>query len=196
MTQRTFVGALLAVFGLMLWSGAAAATPAGTIIQVSGSSTDHGRVLNRGDMVQIGDTLDVPTGGSLKLQMADGSVISVASGSRVTVAEYKNAGFGRAAKLLLAQGLLRVTSVTHPLEVSTAVGTAVIASDPGQWFVKVEAGLAQVGVLTGTVDLTSLTGVSVSIPAHWGTRLEAGRAPMPPRVWSQMEFNALIRLTQ
>ena len=74
--------------------------------------------------VQIGDTLDVPTGGSLKLQMADGSVISVASGSRVTVAEYKNAGFGRAAKLLLAQGLLRVTSVTHPFEVSTAVGTA------------------------------------------------------------------------
>ena len=129
--ERKLIGVLFTIFGLIFWAGAAAATPAGTVVGVSGSCTDHGRALNRGDVVQIGDTLDVPPGGSLKLQMADGSVISVASGSRVTVAEYKNAGFGRAAKLLLAQGLLRVTSVTHPLEVSTAVGTAVIASETG-----------------------------------------------------------------
>ena len=196
MMQRKLVGALFAIFGLMPWSGPAAATPAGTVIQVSGSCTVHGRVLNRGDVVQVGDTLDVPAGGNLKLQMADGSAISIAPGSIITVAEYENAGFGRGAKLLLAQGLLRVTSLTHPFEVSTAVGTAVVASDSGQWFIKVGAGLAQIGVLAGTVDLTSVTGVSVSIPAHWGTRLEVGRAPIPPRVWSQMEFNALKRLTQ
>ncbi len=49
----------------------------------------------------------------------------------------------------------------------------------------------------GKVDLTSAaTGRSVSIPVRWGTRLEAGRDPMLPRVWSQMEFNAVIRLTE
>jgi hypothetical protein len=88
MMRRKLVGALFAIFGLMLWSGAAVATPAGTVIQASGSCTVHGRVLNRGYLVQIGDTLDVPAGGNLKLQMADGSVISVGSGSRITVAEY------------------------------------------------------------------------------------------------------------
>src|SRR5438067_1220241 len=79
--QRKLLGALFAIFGLMLWFDAGAATPAGTVIGVSGSCTDRGRVLNRGDTVQIGDTLDVPAGGSLKLRMADGSMISVASGT-------------------------------------------------------------------------------------------------------------------
>jgi hypothetical protein len=196
MMQRKLVGALFAIFGLMLWTGAAAATPAGTVIRVSGSCTDHDRVLECGDVVQIGDTLDVPEGGKLQLRMADGSVISVASGSRMTVANYESAGSGRAAKLLLARGLLRVTSVARPFEVSTAVGTAAVGSDSADWFIKAEAGSAQVAVLAGTVDLTSSLGGSVSIPAHWGTRLEAGRAPMLPRVWYQMEFNAVIRLTE
>jgi hypothetical protein len=195
--QRKLLDALFAIFGLMLWDGAAAATPAGTVIGVSGSCTDRGRVLNRGDTVQIDDTLEVPAGGSLKLRMADGSMISVASGTSITVATYDSAGSVRAAKLLLTQGLVRVTSVTRPFEVSTAVGTASVGSDSADWFINAEAGSAQVGVLAGIVDLTSSpTGTSVSIPAHWGTRLEAGRAPMPPRVWNQMEFNAVIRVTE
>ena len=195
--QRKLVGALFPIFGLMLWAGAVAATPVGTVIRVSGSYTDRGRVLNNGDAVQIGDTLVVPAGGNLKLRMADDSVISVASGSRMTVTSYGGAGSGRAAKLMLTEGLLRVTSVTRPFEVSTAVGTASVDSDSADWFIKAEAGSAQVGVLTGIVDLTnSLTGASASIPARWGTRVEAGRAPMPPRVWNQMEFNGFIRVTE
>src|SRR5689334_21150146 len=92
--QRKLLGALFAIFGLMLWADAAAATPAGTVIGVSGSCTDRGRVLNRGDTVQIGDTLDVAAGGSLKLRMADGSMISAASGTTVTIANYGSAGSG------------------------------------------------------------------------------------------------------
>ena len=33
------------------------------------------------------------------------------------------------------------------------------------------------------------------IPARWGARLEAGRDPVPPRVWSQAEFDAVIART-
>jgi ferric-dicitrate binding protein FerR (iron transport regulator) len=190
--QRKLAEAPFAIFALMLWASAAAAAPAGTVVGVSGSCTDLGRALSRGAVVQIGDTLDVPAGGNLKVQMTDGSVISIASGSRITLT-----GSGRAAKLLVTQGLLHVTSATRPFEVSTAVGTATVASDSADWIVKAEAGAAQVGVLAGTVNLTSsVTGESVSIPARWGTRLEAGRAPVPPRVWSPMEFNAVIRLTE
>jgi hypothetical protein len=188
-----------AILGLTLWAGAVAAMPAGTVIGVSGSCTDHSHVLRPGDAVQIGDTVDVPC--NLKLQMADGSVISIAAGSSMTVANYKIAGFGRHVQLSLAQGLLRaqVASFTGPstFEVTTAVGTASVGSAAADWFIKAQPDSAQVGVLAGTVDLTSIvTGQSVSLPAHWGTRLETGRAPILPRVWPQVDFNALSRLTE
>jgi hypothetical protein len=197
---RKLVGMPFAIGGLMLWAYAAAAMPAGTVIGVSGSCTDHGRVLNRGDAVQIGDTLNVPAGANLKLQMADGSVISVAPDSSMSVASYSIDGSSRNVRLWLAGGALRaqVTSVTGPstFEVSTAVGTASVGSASADWFIKVQVDSAQVGVLAGTVDLTSIvTGHSVSIPAHWGTRLEAGLDPVLPRVWAQAEFNAVIHLT-
>jgi ferric-dicitrate binding protein FerR (iron transport regulator) len=196
---RKFVGALCTI-GLMLWAGTVAATPAGTVVVVSGSWTDHGRMLNRGDAVQIGDTFDVPADGYLKLQMADGSIISVAPDSNATVTSYSINGSGRDAKLSLTRGALRaqVPSTTGPsiFEVSTAGGTALVDSASADWFVKVQPESVQVGVLAGTIDLRSaLTGDSVSIPARWGTRLETGLDPVLPRVWAQSEFNAVIRLT-
>jgi hypothetical protein len=198
---RKSVGVLFAILGMMLLAGAAAATPPGTVVVVSGSCTDHGRVLKSGDAVQISDTVEVPAGGNLQLQMADGSMIAVAPGSSMTVASYNIGGSSRYVRLLLTQGLLRahVTSVTGPstFEVSTAVGTALVGSDSADWFIKAQAGSAQVGVLAGSVDLTStVTGQSVSIPAHWGTSLEAGLDPVLPRVWAQREFSAVIRLTE
>jgi hypothetical protein len=197
---RKLVGVPFAIGGLMLWAYAAAAMPAGTVIGVSGACTDHGRVLNRGDAVQIGDTLNVPAGANLKLQMADGSVISVAPDSSISVTSYSIDGSGRNVRLRLAGGALRaqVTSVTGPstFEVSTAGGTASVGSASADWFIKAQADSAQVGVLAGTVDLTSIvTGQSVSIPAHWGTRLETGLDPVLPRLWAQAEFDVVIHLT-
>jgi hypothetical protein len=53
-----------------------------------------------------------------------------------------------------------------------------------------------VGVLEGSVILTSrATGRSVTIPARWGARLEAGLNPVPPRVWSAAEFADVIART-
>ena len=80
--RRKLVGVVFVILGLMLWAGGGVATPAGTVAVVSGSCTDHGHVLKAGDAVQIGDTLEVPVGSHLKLQMVDGSVISVAAGQQ------------------------------------------------------------------------------------------------------------------
>jgi len=106
--------------------------PAGTAVAVSGSCTARGRALKPGDAVQAGDTVDVPAGGKLKLRMADGSVISVAPGSSMTVESYHVGGAGRHVKLSLTQGLLRavVAPVGGPstFEVSTAVGAAAVRS--------------------------------------------------------------------
>lgn len=198
--KRKLVGVLFTIFGLIFWAGAAATTPAGTVVGVSGSCTDHGRALNRGDEVQIGDTLDVPADGNLKVQMADGSVISVAPDSSITVAAYSIDGSSRDVRLSLARGALRaqVTSVTGPstFEVSTAAGIASVGSASADWFIKAQPDSAQVGVLAGTIDLTSTeTAQSVSIPARWGTHLQTGLDPVLPRVWAETEFNTVIRLT-
>jgi hypothetical protein len=67
----------------------------------------------------------------------------------------------------------------------------------GDWFVSADASAAQVGVLAGSVALSGAGGSrSVVIPAHWGTRLELGLAPMLPRTWSQVDFDGFIRRTE
>ena len=201
--QGKFLGTLFAILGLMLWADAApAVTPAGTAVAVSGSCTARGRALKPGDAVQAGDTVDVPAGGKLKLRMADGSVISVAPGSSMTVESYNfGGGAGRDVKLWLTQGLLRavVAPVGSPstFEVSTAVGAAAVRSGSADWFINSQPGSAQVGVLDGDVDLTSAaTGRLVLIVSHWGTRLEAGRDPVPPRNWTEAEFDAVTDSTK
>ena len=35
----------------------------------------------------------------------------------------------------------------------------------------------------------------VTIPARWGARLEVGRDPVQPRVWSAAEFDGVIART-
>ena len=191
--RRKFVSMLFAIFSLMLWAGAApATTPAAAVNAVSGSCTANGRVLKRNDAVQVSDTVEVPAGGKLKLRMADGSLISIAADSSMTVASYDIGSAGRHARLSLTRGLLRavVVAVGGPstFEVSTAVGTASVRSVDADWFIESQPGSARVGVEAGTIDLTSAaTGRSAKIPANWGGSQMAGREPALPRLWPQSE---------
>jgi hypothetical protein len=199
-------GLALAVAALLLLSGRAAlAQSAGTVIGVSGDCfvvRGGGRAaLGLGQPVQVGDILDIAVSAKLKLRMEDGSIIAIASGTRMTIRAYTldAAGQRQDAAVSLGQGLLRavVAPVTGParFEVETAVGTAAVRST--DWFVEAFPAAMQVGVLSGTIAMTSnATGASITIPARWGARLEAGRNPVPPRVWSQAEFDAVIARTE
>jgi len=156
--------------------------------------------LKLGDAVAVSETIDVPADGKLKLRMSDGSIVSLAASTRMTIAAYQtdSAGHRDTAQLSLSQGLLRavVAPVEHPssFEVSTAVGTAAVRST--DWFIEAKPGSAQVGVLSGTVVLSSAaTRRSVTIPARWGARLEAGRDPVEARVWALQEFQAVMSRT-
>ncbi len=201
--QKLRLGLVAAVL-LVLSSGFALAAAAGTVVGLSGQcfveSGGARSPLRLGQPVQVSDTVDVPAGGKLKLRMGDGSVISVAAGSRMTIGAYavNAAGQRENAHLSLGQGLLRavVAPVEHPasFEVETAVGTAAVRST--DWFVEASTTSMQVGVLKGRVVMTSAaTGRGETIPARWGARLEAGHDPVPPRVWSQAEFDAVIART-
>jgi hypothetical protein len=201
--------AFLAVSAAAAWTPllprfARAEPPAGSVVGVRGACTaEHqGRAaaLKLGDAVAVSDTITVPADGKLKLRMADGSVISLAPGTKLALTAYQTDAQGQRqnAQLSLAEGLLRavVAPVEKPaaFEVTTAVGTAAVRST--DWFVEAKAGSAQVGVLSGSVSLTSrATRRAVTIPARWGARLEAGRDPVPARVWASEEFQAVISRT-
>ena len=200
-----FSVALAVAVLLLLPCRLAVAAPAGSVVGLSGecfvTSGGSRAALRLGQPVQVGDTVDVSPQGKLKLRMADGSVVSVAPGTRMTIAAYgvDSAGQRQDAQLSLGQGLLRavVAPAATParFEVETAVGTAAVRST--DWFVEAAGGAMQVGVLTGSVVMTSgATRRGVAIPARWGARLETGRDPVPARVWSQAEFDSVIARTE
>ncbi|HTW50773.1 MAG TPA: FecR family protein [Stellaceae bacterium] len=183
---------------------ALADTTAGSVVGLVGGCTvtrgGSAVALKLGDPVAVSDAVDVPAGGKLKLRMSDGTILSLASGTHVTLATYQSdaAGHRQNVQLALGQGLLRavVAPVEHPamFEVSTAVGTAAVRST--DWFIEAKPGTAQVGVLSGSVELSSAaTGRAVTIPARWGARVEAGRDPVEARVWAPQEFQAVISRT-
>lgn len=197
------VAALLALLPAMPARDAAAQV-AGTVVGLSGecfvASGGSRAPLRLGLALQVGDSVIVSEAAKLKLRMADGSVVSVASGTQMTIRAYAvdAAGQRQDATLSLGQGLLRaiVAPVAGPakFEVDTAVGAAAVRST--DWFVEASPSAMQVGVLTGTIVMTSdATRQSVVVPARWGARLEAGRDPVPARVWSQAEFDAAIART-
>ncbi len=89
-----------------------------------------------------------------------------------------------------------VAAVGEPqkFEVDTATGVAAVRST--DWFIEAKPGSTQVGVLDGVVTLASAaTQRAVRIPARWGARVEAGRDPVPPRVWASSEFDDVIART-
>jgi hypothetical protein len=183
---------------------ASAGSQAGEVLALFGQcfveTGGRRKPLKAGDAVDVGDALDVAVGAKLRLRMNDGSVIAIASGGRLTIADYRvgDGGESRDATLSLGEGLLRavVSTLKGPphFEVDTATGVAAVRST--DWFIEARPGSTQVGVLEGRVSLKSVaTGKEIVIPAHWGARVEAGRDPVLARVWTAAEFDDFIRRT-
>lgn len=191
------------VFWLLL-ARAALADPAGSVVGVSGDcaveSGGKRTALALGATLQVGDTVDVGADARLKLRMADGSILSVASGTKMTVTAYSvnAAGQRQGATLSMPQGLLHavVAPVDPPakFEVDTAVGTAAVRST--DWLIEATATSEEVSVLTGAVAVTSkATGHSILVPPNRGTRVESGRDPSPPHFVSREAFGRLLGRT-
>jgi hypothetical protein len=199
------IAAIGMVLSLIGGRGAAAAgSQAGVVLamfgQCIGETDGSAHTLSLGDPVYVAETVDVSAGAKLRLRMNEGSIISIASGTRLTIADYRvgDGGQSRAATLSLGMGLLRavVSALKGPahFEVDTATGVAAVRST--DWFIEAKPRSTRIGVLEGRVSLQSLaTGREIVIPAHWGARVEAGRDPVPARVWSDAEFDNFIRRT-
>jgi hypothetical protein len=200
--------ALLLCGATLVWfspsSDWAAETRAGEVLVSSGhcfiQAAGKRAELRLGDPVSVGETVEVPAGSRLELQLNDGSVISIASGSRLTIDSFTldTAVNGRDAEFRLLTGLLRLVVATFSgqshFEVKTSTGVAAVRST--DWFIESREGTTQVGVLAGTVTLKSIaTGTEVTVPARWGAKVIGPRDPVPPRVWQRSEFDDDIART-
>jgi hypothetical protein len=206
MRRRTVItvaaAAFLECFSIRTWG--TTRKRAVVVLSLRQCSADAGgqrRELRIGDPIYAGDTVEVSAGAKLQLRMEDGPVISLASGSQLTINTFgvDTSGQKRDVRLTLTTGLLR--AVVSPLdepstfEVNCPAGTAEVRST--DWFMEAQPGSMRVGVLAGRVVMTSLaTGRRVTIPSRWGARLEAGLDPVPARVWSSDEFADVIARTE
>jgi hypothetical protein len=188
---------VVAVLLTLGWSAAVrGADNAGEVLTFNGDcfvvNGDRRTPLKMGDAVHVGDVIDVPEGAKLKLRMVDGSVLALASGTRMTIQSYvmSTNGQQRDARLGLDTGLLHavVSAMSQPsnFEVDTATGVAAARST--DWFVEESPDRMAVGVLDGDVSFAARdpkTGAmvgAVNIPPASGSEIDLGATPPPAPV--------------
>ena len=176
---------------------ARAAETAGEVLALVGDcaivAQDHRQALKVKDVVRVGDTVAVAAGAKLKLRMIDGSVLSAAAGTTLTIDAYglDSAATRRDAGMTLAQGLLHavVSSMATPSRFEVSTATAVAAVRSTDWFIEASAERTKVGVTGGVVALsTQGAEAAVDIAKGFGAWVKAGEQTAPPRVWTESEF--------
>ena len=190
------------IVALVLWHGAASAQTAGAVLALRGDAAREAggthQPLKVQDAVAVGDTLAVGAGGKLKVRLVDGSVLSLAENTRLTIDAAMVQGDRRDVGMTLADGLLRaVVSKMGPdsrFEVGSA--TAVAAARSTDWFVEVTADRMRVGVLEGVVALAGRASAkSVEVKRREGARVDGAAEPTAPKLWSKAEFDEYRRRT-
>jgi hypothetical protein len=136
-------------FSILALSSAALAG-AGTVTDLEGAATRQPKdaraplELKVGDAVEVGDTLEVATGGNLAVTLTDQSVIALGEGSRLTLDEARFGDQGStvfSAKLLLGSLWAKVTKLA--------------AGSSSKFEVTTERAVAGVRGTIFTVDLAS-----------------------------------------
>lgn len=216
--------AVLSIVAATLVSGSAAwAEDAGKVLIFNGNCFDESggqrTQLKMGDTIHVGDVIDVPEGAKLKLRMIDGSVLALASGSRMTIKAYSVSGGKRDARLQLGAGLIRsiVAKVDQPSTFEIGTATSVAAVRSTDWFVEATPDRTTVAVLNGSVAFAAAApnGAAepggVVIPPDSGSEIDSNPPPPPgstakpgpaPRLkptpvvaWTKAQFAALIERT-
>jgi hypothetical protein len=195
-------GALVALGALWAWPCLAAAS--GEILALSGTATMESggqqRAVAIGDPVQTGDTIDVPQDSKVRLRMDDGSIVTIAPGSKMTIDKYDVDGSGarQNAELTMSTGLLRaVVSVgggTPNFEVKTATGVASVRGT--ELYIDAQGDKTQVYVVTGTVALAGSDGQnSVTIPQMSTSAVDGHSPPSQIRAVTPLELRQLEQRT-
>jgi ferric-dicitrate binding protein FerR (iron transport regulator) len=204
-SNRRITRITAAAFGLLsgLWVSAAFAA-SGEVLAVSGAPTietgSQQRAAAIGDTVEAGDAIVAPENTKVRLRMNDGSIVTVAPGTRLAIDKYDvdATGARQDAQLSLAKGLVHAVvsggGETPNFEIKTATGVAAVRGT--EWYVDAEGQTTKVYVVTGDVSLADPAGANaVTIPAMSASSVDAHKKPTPVRPMTQAELQALAGLT-
>lgn len=157
------------------------------------------RVLVLGAPLFVGDRVLTGRESGVKIELLDGSALSVGAGSEVAVVEFvfDADGYGVRGLLSLPRGIVRTGLAGHPwgrgFEIRTQA--AVVSAHATDWVTEARAQRTSVFVVAGRVAVAPAGGgASVVLERHRGTDIEAGRPPSPPARWSVLRAaDALAR---
>ena len=139
----------------------------------------------------------------VKLELIDGTVLAIGSGSQLTVAEYVTDGDqGRlqgAISLLL--GILRATVATglSPGAFDVESRAAVASVRSTDFIMEATNGHCAVLVIEGEVAVSPTsagTGEGVTLDAGQGTDVETDSPPTEPKIWGQSRVDAFLARTR
>jgi hypothetical protein len=191
---------VLAAALLVLWAHCAAA--AETIIgQVTGlrgavfrEADGRREPLAVGAVVRLGDVL-ASHEGKARVQLNDGTVVSLGERSRLSFADYRGTQNDLTTRLKAASGVFRfwvprLGEGGFAIETETAVAS-VRGTD---WVMDVAADTAAVAVLEGmvTVSARAPAPAPVLLGPDFGTDVRRGAAPTPPNRWGEQRLATTV----
>lgn len=184
-----FMTAVLLSLGLF---GSAWADDAGQVVSFNGdcfvNSGGQRAALKIGDAVRVGDSLDVPEKSKLKLRMADGSVLGLGPGSRLSIDAYtvSTNREQRDVKLGLDAGLLHasVAKMTQPSNFEVDTALAIASTRSTDWLIQADPDRTWVAVIEGQVSFAAHEKGgppigTVTIPAGDESEVDAPPPPAP-----------------
>jgi hypothetical protein len=194
---------LLAFIALLLVAPCAEAQspPIGRVLAVKGS-VSHERAGNRiaatsGTLLQVGDFV-VSSDGRAKIQLNDGSILSLGENSRMRIGDYQGAGNNFTTRLGMEGGTLRAlynkTVAQGRFEIETE--TAVAAVRGTDWLVEVTQARTSVALVQGEVAVSGKGGAAGSTvvlrsPGD-GTDIAPNAAPTAVARWGAPRFASLL----
>lgn len=160
-------------------------TESATVANVAGGAQRAGAAIAPGDTLPAGAVIETGADGSVTLDLADASVVTVQKSSVLKLDEMARVtGVSAAHSIRLELDAGRLETVVKPhrdvgrFEIITPVAvTAVRGTRFRDGFGA--GGRSTAETLEGTVGVAG-SGDAVTVPAGFGTRVEQGMAPLPP----------------
>ena len=157
-----------------------------SVAGVAGSVVQAGNPLAAGEVLSQGSLIETGADGSVTLDLADGSVITLQKSSALQLDEMQRvdgAGAAHDIRLKLQSG--RLESVVKPhgdvgrFEIVTPVAVSAVRGTHFRTSFSDDSARATTETLQGSVAVAGAT-AAVSVPAGFGTLVDHAAAPLPP----------------
>jgi hypothetical protein len=190
--------AVLAALAVLPFAPAfAASVPVGQVTATKGTvfreRAGRRESAAKGTALEIGDAIVTEAAGKAKLQLNDGTIVSVGENARLVLAQYQGTENAYTTRLRAEQGAMRFL-FQRALDLSrfeVETETAVAAVRGTQWLMDVKPGHTAVAMLSGVVAVIARGapgGEVVLQQPGQGTDVRTGQAPTPPTVWGAQRF--------